>query len=161
MLIALINSPLWDKYDLSSLKGVQTGAAPCSAELIAAFEGKFPKVKVRVGYGQPAKYVSQCTVTQGYGLTETSPVTHVMTIKEGLEHRGKIGRIIPTMQARIVDPDTGEDMPTGERGELWLRGTSVMKGYWRNPEATNNAFAPGGWFKTGDIATVDEQGYFA
>lgn len=161
MLIALLNSPLWDKYDLSSLKGVQTGAAPCSAELIDAFESRFPQVKISPGFGLPPYNKPQCVVTQGYGLTETSPVTHVMNTQEGAEHRGKIGKIIPTMQARIVDAETGEDLPRGERGELWVRGSSVMKGYWKNDEATKNAFAPGGWFKTGDVATIDDEGYFA
>jgi len=161
MLIAMLNSPFWDKYDTSSLKGVQTGAAPCSAELIEAFESKFPKIKIASGYGKPPQIISSCPVTQGYGLTETSPVTHVMAAEESRNHRGKIGKIIPTMQARIVDTDTGKDLGIGERGELWVRGSSVMKGYWKNPEATKNAFAPGGWFKTGDVATVDEQGYFA
>jgi long-subunit acyl-CoA synthetase (AMP-forming) len=161
MLIAMLNSPFWDKYNISSLRGLQTGAAPCSAELVAAFESKFPKIKIAQGYGQAPQIVSACPVTQGYGLTETSPVSHVMTGEESRKHPGSIGKLIPTMQARIVDADTGKDQEIGERGELWLRGPSVMKGYWRNPEATNNTFAPGGWFKTGDVATVDEQGYFA
>lgn len=161
MLIAMLNSPFWDKYDVTSLKGVQTGAAPCSAELIDAFEAKFPKIKVQTGWGKPEIHRPSCLVTQGYGLTETSPMTHVMTAVEGSQHRGKIGKIVTTMQARLVD-DQGKDVEKeGERGELWLRGPSVMKGYWRNPEATANTFAPGGWFKTGDVATVDKDGYFA
>lgn len=161
MLLAMLHSPFWEKYNTSTLRGVQTGAAPCSAELIEAFEAKFPNIKIATEYGKAPLTRRACVVTQGYGLTETSPVTHVMNIEEGRVHRGKIGKIIPTMQARIVDADTGKDLGVGERGELWVRGTSVMKGYWKNPEATKATFAPGGWFKTGDVATVDEDGYFA
>jgi long-subunit acyl-CoA synthetase (AMP-forming) len=65
---------------------------------------------------------------------------------------------MPTFQARLVDAESGQD---AERGELWLRGPCVMKGYWRNSEATNNTFADGGWFKTGDVAVVAKDGYFA
>jgi long-subunit acyl-CoA synthetase (AMP-forming) len=93
-------------------------------------------------------------------MTETSPVTHVMTINEGADHVGSIGKIMPTMQARLVNAETDKDVEQGERGELWVRGPSVMRGYWGNDDATKNAFAPGGWLKTGDVATVDEDGYF-
>ncbi len=109
----------------------------------------------------PDDEVPRTRVTQGYGLTETSPISHIMTLQEGVEHPGKIGRLIPTIQARLVDTETGIDVKAGERGELWLRGPTVMKGYWRNEQATKNTFAEGGWFKTGDVATVDEEGYFA
>ncbi len=68
---------------------------------------------------------------------------------------------MPTFQARIVDNETGKDVEQGERGEIWFRGPSVMKGYWRNQEATRNTFADGGWFKTGDVAIVDKDGYFS
>ena len=68
---------------------------------------------------------------------------------------------MPTFQARLVDAETGKDVEKGERGELWLRGPSVMKGYWKNPEATSNTFAEGGWFKTGDVAVVAKDGFFA
>jgi len=83
-----------------------------------------------------------------------------MSIEEGAQHVGSIGRIIPTMQARLVDAETEVDVKEGERGELWVRGPSVMRGYWKNDEATKNAFAEGGWLKTGDVAVVDEEGYF-
>ena len=93
-------------------------------------------------------------------MTETSPVSHVMTVEEGTRKPGTVGKLLPTYQARLVDPATGEDVEAGERGELWLRGPSVMKGYWKNPEATKEAFAPGGWFKTGDLAQRDDDGYW-
>ncbi|WVR06523.1 hypothetical protein IAU60_003554 [Kwoniella sp. DSM 27419] len=134
-----------ERHDISTIRGLMCGAAPLSADLIALFEGKFPSIKL----------------TQGYGLTETTPVSHVMNLADSVGHPGQIGKLIPTYQARLVDTDTGKDVDKGQRGELWLRGPSVMKGYWKNAEATDNAFAPGGWFKTGDVAMVGEDGYFS
>lgn len=144
IILALVHSRHASKYDISSLRAVQSGAAPLGNELTAAFEKRY-----------------QIKVTQGYGLTETSPVTHVMTAEESRGHSGQIGKLMPTFQCRIVDVDTGKDVQKrGERGEMWLRGPSVMKGYWRNAEATANTFAEGGWFKTGDVAVVDAAGYY-
>ncbi|WVQ85014.1 hypothetical protein IAT38_007178 [Cryptococcus sp. DSM 104549] len=143
MMIVLLHSPNVAKYDISSLRGFQSGAAPLSADLISAFESKYPHIKC----------------TQGYGLTETSPVAAVMSLEEAAAHTGYIGKILPTFQARLVGED-GKDVEKGGRGELWLRGPSVMKGYWRNEKATSGVFAEGGWFKTGDVATVDDDGYF-
>jgi acyl-CoA synthetase (AMP-forming)/AMP-acid ligase II len=145
VLIVLLHSKNVSKFDLSSIRGMQSGAAPLGKDLTEAFERRFPSMKI----------------TQGYGLTETSPVTHVMTESEGQSHRGQIGRLMPTFQARLVDAETGKDVGPGEAGEIWFRGPSVMKGYWRNAEATSNAFAHGGWFKTGDVAVVDEHGYYS
>lgn len=146
VLIVLLNSKNVPKYDISSLRGVMSGAAPLSADLAHAVQDKLK-------FG----------VTQGYGLTETSPVSHVMTVEESQGRKGRIGKLMPTYQARLVSED-GKDVVSqgkGERGELWLRGPSVMKGYWRNADATKNTFADGGWFMTGDVAEVDNEGYFA
>ncbi|KAK8858765.1 hypothetical protein IAR55_002994 [Kwoniella newhampshirensis] len=145
ILIALLNSSNVTKTTLSSLRGLQSGAAPLSSDLIKAFESRYHHIRI----------------TQGYGLTETTPVAHVMTLDEARHHPGSIGRIAPTYQARLVNNDTGKDCEKGERGELWLRGPSVMKGYWRNEEATRGVFAEGGWFMTGDVAVIDEEGYFS
>jgi acyl-CoA synthetase (AMP-forming)/AMP-acid ligase II len=95
---------------------------------------------------------------QGYGLTETSPVTH--TVPEDLAGQmpGSIGPPVPNTECRIVDVASGEDVPDGERGELLIRGPQVMKGYLNNPQATALAIDPDGWLHTGDIATVDEHG---
>ncbi len=158
--MALMKAPKFDSYDLSTLFGVLCGAAPCSVDLIKAFENRFPKIAAPRGFGVPDSVKPSCRVTQGYGLTEASPATHVMNLREGIEHQGSIGRIMPTMQARLVDVVSGMDVPRGEPGELWVRGPSVMKGYWKNTEATKDAFAEGGWLKSGDLATVDEDGYF-
>jgi acyl-CoA synthetase (AMP-forming)/AMP-acid ligase II len=134
IVLALAKHPLVDQFDLSSLEFVGSGAAPLSAELETAC-GK------RLG----------CRMQQGYGLTETSPVTH--TVPEDLA-----GPAIPNTECRIVDVVNGEDVPDGERGELLIRGPQVMKGYLNNPEATAQAIDPDGWLHTGDVATVDEHG---
>lgn len=137
------------------------GAAPCPVSLMEAFENRFHKIKAPTDFGIEARMIPTCRVTEGYGLTETSPCSHVMTAEEGPHHRGSIGKIISTMQARLVDVNTGLDVQPGKPGELWLRGSSVMKGYWKNPEATKDVFAEGGWFKTGDLAIADKDGYFS
>jgi long-subunit acyl-CoA synthetase (AMP-forming) len=92
------------------------------------------------------------------GLTETSPIALVMTTSEAQGRQGTCGRLVPTFEARLVDSE-GQDVGTGESGELWLRGPSVMKGYLRNKKATDGTFSDG-WLRTGDVAIVDDQGYF-
>ncbi|WVQ73380.1 hypothetical protein IAR50_002951 [Cryptococcus sp. DSM 104548] len=144
IILVLLHSPNVSKFDISTIRGLQSGAAPLSADLIQAFQTKYPWIGV----------------TQGYGLTETTPVAAVMTLAEAAAHPGSTGRLIPTYQARLVDAETGKDVPKGERGELWLRGPSVMKGYWRNEQATKGSFQDG-FFKTGDVAVIDEQGYIS
>jgi long-subunit acyl-CoA synthetase (AMP-forming) len=144
VLIVLLNSKNVPKYDISSLRGVMSGAAPLSSDLANA-------VQEKLKFG----------VTQGYGLTETSPVSHVMTVEESQGRKGYCGKLMPTYQARLVTEEGKDVIKQGERGELWLRGPSVMKGYWKNEEATKHTFADGGWFMTGDVAEVDQDGYFA
>jgi acyl-CoA synthetase (AMP-forming)/AMP-acid ligase II len=141
IVLALVKSPLVDDYDLSSLQFLGSGAAPLSAELEMAC-GK------RLG----------CRMLQGYGLTETSPTTHLVTDKLAGQMPGSIGPAIPNTECRIVDIVTGEDVPDGEPGELLIRGPQVMKGYLNNPEASAQAIDPDGWLHTGDIALVDEHG---
>jgi acyl-CoA synthetase (AMP-forming)/AMP-acid ligase II len=141
IVLALTKHPLVDEFDLSSLRFVGSGAAPMSAELeLACAE--------RLG----------CRVAQGYGLTETSPTTHRVTEDLAGQMPGTIGPPIPNTECRIVDVDSGEDVPDGERGELLIRGPQVMKGYLNRPEATARAIDPDGWLHTGDVARVDEQG---
>jgi acyl-CoA synthetase (AMP-forming)/AMP-acid ligase II len=141
--LALAKHPLVDKYDVSSLRLVLSGAAPLGAELEQACQE-------RLG----------CQVVQGYGMTETSPVSH--TAPQGKHKPGTIGPVLPKMECRIVDPETGEDVEQpGERGELWMRGPNIMKGYLNNDEATRETIDEDGWLHTGDVAVVDEDGYFA
>lgn len=96
---------------------------------------------------------------QGYGLTETSPTCTITPHSAGPSAYGSIGALLSNVEARLVDEDD-KDVPVGERGELWIRGGNVMKGYWRNPEATKGCMAEGGWFKTGDVAMIDKEGLF-
>jgi long-chain acyl-CoA synthetase len=96
---------------------------------------------------------------EGYGLTETSPVTHCNPVT-GPRKNGTIGLPIPETDARLVDPhDPTRELPMGEAGELQIRGPQVMRGYWNRPEETERAFQDG-WLRTGDLATIDEDGYF-
>jgi acyl-CoA synthetase (AMP-forming)/AMP-acid ligase II len=98
------------------------------------------------------------------GLTETTPLITLMTTRDGAGRHGSIGKLLPTFEARLVDTETGKDITdSNHAGELWVRGPSVMKGYYKNPEATEGTFAPdpkGRWFKTGDSATRDAGGFY-
>ena len=140
--LGLTLTPLLEEYDVSSLRFLLTGAAPLSGELQIRLAERL-----------------RCAVIQGYGLTETSPVTNSdFTDERG--RPGTIGPALPDTEERIVDLESGErDLPHGELGELLIRGPQVMKGYYRQPEATAEAITPEGWFHTGDIASMDEDGY--
>jgi acyl-CoA synthetase (AMP-forming)/AMP-acid ligase II len=142
--LALAKHPLVDRFDLSSLELVFSGAAPLGEELERA-------CAERLG----------CRVAQGYGMTESSPVSHSIPHPGGKVKPGSIGPVLPNMQCRIVDVDTGEDAAPGERGELWMRGPNVMAGYLNNEEATRATVDEDGWLHTGDVAIVDDDGYFA
>lgn len=143
IVLALAKHPLVDKYNLSHLNVVLCGAAPLSEELSA----------------ECAKRLN-CIVKQGYGMTETSPITHVMPDKNGHKRLGSVGPVVRSTEARIIDTGSGEDLATNQRGELLIRGPQVMKGYLNNPEATANTVDSEGWIHTGDIAYIDEDGYF-
>jgi len=91
-------------------------------------------------------------------LTETSPGTHLVPSEWTTRKSGTVGRLMPNMEARLVD-DSGRDVPKGSQGELWVKGSNVMKGYLNNPEATQNTITQDGWLKTGDIAVIDEDGF--
>ncbi len=98
-------------------------------------------------------------IAEGYGLTEASPVTHINPI-EGTRKNGSIGLPFPDTEAKIVDMEVGGDpLPPGKRGELVIRGPQVMKGYYNRPDATADVLR-NGWLYTGDIAYMDEEGYF-
>ena len=143
ILVALAKHPLVDEYDLSSLTGITSGAAPLGEELAFA-------VEERVG----------CVVAQGYGLTETSPVTHqAPNQRRGQTPHASIGPSVPNTEVQIVDVGTGEALGPGERGEVWIRGPQVMLGYLGNPQATAETIDDEGWLHTGDIGYVDENGY--
>ena len=141
IVLALAKHPLVDQYDLSSLEYMNSGAAPLSAELEVACGN-------RLG----------CNMQQGYGLTETSPVTHAVGDKLSGTMPGSIGPALPNTECRIVDVATDQDVPAGEAGELCIRGPQVMKGYLGKPEATAQVIDADGWFHTGDVARLEEDG---
>jgi acyl-CoA synthetase (AMP-forming)/AMP-acid ligase II len=142
IVLALAKHPLVDGYDLSSLQTIFSGAAPLDASLERA-------CAERLG----------CEVVQGWGLTETSPVaTTNYNAPEG-PRPGSVGVPLPNTEMRVVDPATGADVSRGETGELLVRGPQVMKGYLNAPEATAAMVEPDGWLHTGDLGTIDEQGY--
>lgn len=138
--LAFAKHPALDGADLSSLRWLFSGAAPLGRELTAAVEARLP-IRVR----------------QGYGMTEASPVTHYTP--PGDERAGTVGRAVPFTDVRLVDPDSGHDVAPGTAGEVWVRGPQVMKGYWRNPEATARTVDDEGWLHTGDVGRVDADGY--
>ncbi|QFZ23611.1 4-coumarate--CoA ligase family protein [Saccharothrix syringae] len=139
--VALAKHPIVDQYDLSALDGIFSGAAPLDEELADIVAKRL-----------------NCRVSQGYGMTEMSPVSHAIPDERDDIPVGTVGLILPSMENRIVDPATGEDVGAGERGELWCRGPNVMKGYLNNPEATAATLDADGWLHTGDVAVIDERG---
>lgn len=141
--LALAKHPAVESRDLSSLRTIMSGAAPLGAELAE-------QVAERI----------DCKVIQGYGLTETSPVTHVVR-PDGENRPGSIGQALPRTECRVVDPESGGDVAEGERGELWIRGPQVMAGYLNNPDATAATIDSEGWLHTGDIATCDADGFYS
>lgn len=141
MYVGLLNHPELQKYDIGSIEACLSGAAPLPREVQEKFE------KMTGG-----------RLVEGYGLTEASPVTHANPIW-GRRKNGSIGLPLPDTECRVVDSETGDTLPVGEIGELAVRGPQVMKGYWNRPEDTAEALNDG-WLRTGDMATVDDEGYF-
>ncbi|TXT13392.1 hypothetical protein VHUM_00759 [Vanrija humicola] len=144
VVLILLNSKTADKYDLTSLRSMNCGAAPLSGELVDAFEKRYPYNKI----------------FQGWGMTETTTAAtlgraELITSKE---LQSAVGRLMPTFELRLVGED-GVDVPEGERGEIWLRGPAMTRGYHENPEANAKSFE-GDWFKTGDVGTRDAQGWY-
>jgi long-chain acyl-CoA synthetase len=138
---ALLNHPERDRYDVSSLQLCVSGGASLPVELLHGFEQAFG-----------------CTILEGYGLSETSPIAS-FNHPDRDRKPGSIGTPIDGVEMKLVDP-TGDEVPPGEVGEIVIRGHNVMKGYWRKPDATSEAISPDGWFRSGDLAVMDEDGYF-
>lgn len=141
--LLLSKHPLVDKYDLSSLKEMTSAAAPLTQELIHAV---YDRLKV--------------PLTQAYGLSETSPGATTMPSEDALRFPGSVGKLNPNMTAMIVDLESGLEVPTGTKGEIWFSGPNIFKGYLNNPSGTANALTPDGFFKTGDVGYVDKDGNF-
>nr|WP_202559003.1 AMP-binding protein [Streptomyces sp. SID5789] len=144
MFIAELNLPDFASYDLTSLRtGIMAGS-PCPVEVMK-----------RVVAEMHMEQVSIC-----YGMTETSPVSLQTRMDDDLEHRtGTVGRVLPHIEVKVVDPVTGVTVPRGDAGELRTRGYSVMLGYWDEPEKTAEAVDAGRWMHTGDLAVMREDGY--
>jgi fatty-acyl-CoA synthase len=144
MFIAELEHPRFAEFDLTTLRtGIMAGS-PCPVEVMR---------KVNTLMHMPE-------VTIAYGMTETSPVSFQTTVDDPLEKRvGSVGRVQPHVEAKIIDPGTGRIMPPGAPGELCTRGYMVMLGYWNNTEGTAAAIDPARWMHTGDLATIDEDGY--
>jgi long-chain acyl-CoA synthetase len=140
MYVALLNHPGRGGYDTSSLRACVSGGAALPVEVLRDFEDAF-----------------SCIILEGYGLSETSPVAS-FNHPDRERKPGSIGTPIEGVEMRVVDP-LGADVATGEVGEIAIRGHNLMKGYWRREQATREA-VPDGWFRTGDLARQDEDGYF-
>ena len=143
IVLALAKHPLVDRFDLSGLRFVLSGAAPLGAELEEAC-GR------RLG----------CVVGQGYGLTETGPVLTAHPPEEARIRHGSAGQLLPNTEARVVDLATGEALGRDQDGELCFRGPQVMRGYLNRPAETAQMLDAEGWLRTGDIGHVDDDGYF-
>lgn len=142
MYISLLNHPDLTADDLSCFKYCSCGSAPLPVEIINQFKRKF-----------------KIPIFEGFGMSETAPTTHRNPVI-GKRKVGSIGLPYPNTDAKIVDIETGtSEMPPEQTGELVVKGPQIMKGYWKNPEETSLALRDG-WLYTGDIATMDEEGYF-
>jgi fatty-acyl-CoA synthase len=144
MFIAELALPDFDEYELGSLRtGIMAGS-PCPVEVMK----------------QVIDRMHMEDVTICYGMTETSPVSTQTGADDPLERRvGTVGRVHPHVEVKVVEPGTDRALPRGDTGELCTRGYSVMLGYWNDPERTSEAIDAGRWMHTGDLATMDDEGY--
>lgn len=145
MFIRILEHRDFSRYDFSSLRtGIMAGS-PCPVKVMRDVVDKM--------------HMSEITIT--YGQTEASPACTMTTVDDPLEIRvNTVGKEMPFMETKIVDPDTGEDLPDGTPGEFVVRGYNVMKGYYKMPEATAAAIDKDGWLHTGDLAIRDANGYY-
>jgi fatty-acyl-CoA synthase len=144
MFIAELNDSEFESYDLTSLRtGIMAGS-PCPIEVMK----------------QTIERMNMDEVTIAYGMTETSPVSTQTMTDDPIDKRvGTVGQVHPHVEIKIIDPETGEIVPRGAPGEFCTRGYSVMTGYWNDPERTAEAIDEHGWMHTGDLATMDDDGY--
>lgn len=143
IVLLLAKSPLVAKYDLSTVRSAVSGAAPLDA-----------------GTARLCQERIDARVMQGYGLTETSPVTHVVPFGASGTSAASIGPLVPNTDCKIVDVSTGAELGPNQDGEICIRGPQVMKGYLNNEQATKASIDAGGFFHTGDVGHVDEAGDF-
>jgi acyl-CoA synthetase (AMP-forming)/AMP-acid ligase II len=143
IVLSLSKNPIVDNYKLPKLRTLFSGAAPLGEELTRACMD-------RLG----------CNLRQGYGMTETSPVTHSSPAPPLEAKFGSVGVAAPNTECKIIDLETGEALGPGQKGEVCVRGPQIMKGYLNNPEATARTIDSEGWLHTGDIGYADEHGHF-
>ncbi|XP_024969280.1 4-coumarate--CoA ligase-like 9 [Cynara cardunculus var. scolymus] len=143
LVVALAKSDVVPKYDLSSLLLIGCGGAPLGKEVAGSFMARFPHVEI----------------VQGYGMTETGGGITGMIGPDECQRYGSAGRLSANVEAKIVDPETGEALSPMQQGELWLRGPMIMKGYVEDKEATGATLDSEGWLKTGDLCYFDSDGF--
>ena len=151
VMLAMVKSPVADEFDLSglALRSVMTAAAPLAPDLLAAFQNKFPGVQVE----------------EAYGLTEHSCIT-LTHAGGGDPHKGpvqiakknSVGFILPNLEVKFIDPDTGRSLPKNTPGEVCVRSQAVMQGYYRQKEETERTIDDKGWLHTGDVGYIDDDG---
>lgn len=142
VVLLLAKSPVVSKYDLSSLRMMNSGAAPLTRELVDAVNNRL-KIPIK----------------QGYGLSETSPSTHTQPWADWYNTIGSVGKLLPNQTAKYMNAEE-QEVPAGQTGELWIKGPNIFQGYLNNPEGTKNALTSDGYFKTGDVGHQDEKGNF-
>ncbi|ATZ46425.1 hypothetical protein BCIN_01g10250 [Botrytis cinerea B05.10] len=142
IVLMLGKSPVVSKYDLSTVRMMNSGAAPLTRELVDAV---YARLKI--------------PIKQGYGLSETSPTTHTQPWEDWNKYPGSVGRLLPNQVAKYMNSEEKE-VPAGQTGELWIKGPNVFQGYLKNPEGTKNALTEDGYFKTGDVGHQDKDGNF-
>lgn len=142
IVLMLGKSPIVSDYDLSSIRMMNSGAAPLTKELVDAV---YARLKI--------------PIKQGYGLSETSPTTHTQPWEDWQKYIGSVGRLLPNQTTKYMSAEEKE-VPAGQTGELWIKGPNIFLGYLNNAEGTKNALTEDGYFKTGDVGHQDEHGNF-
>jgi len=143
IVLGMVKSPALAQFDLSSVRLVFSGAAPLGADQARELSEKL-----------------SCPVTQGYGMTEASPVTHLSPTRGPTLKFGSAGRVVPNTEVKIVQADAGRELGPNREGELLIRGPQIMKGYLGKPRETADSIDREGWYHTGDVGYVDDDGWF-
>eukprot|EP00731_Ephydatia_muelleri_P025132 Em0017g215a len=145
IILFLAKYPDVDKYDLSSIQQIISAAAPLGGDLAKA---------------TTTRLHGRCVIRQGYGLTETSPLTHLTPLRVGMSRPATVGIPVLNQLVKVVDIDSGSSLPSGQEGEIYMKGPNIMKGYLNQPDATKKTLTEDGWLKTGDIGYFDQGGFF-